>query len=232
VDDIAVNGSDVAATTGDQDWRVAWYPPPGPPPGTRHGAEAVCVPGDRIVLVSRDGGQRSGPDDPRGCGSALSPNVRRGRDLCVGPLTRYPGTGSTVAGMRTGQVAEQAGVNVQTLRYYERRGLLPEPARRESGYRVYGPDAVHTVRFIKRAQELGFGLSDAESLLGLAAGGPESCDAARDLADEKIAELDRRISDLVAMRESLGRLAATCAKPRAQRECPLLQSIQEAADAH
>jgi DNA-binding transcriptional MerR regulator len=132
--------------------------------------------------------------------------------------------------MRTGQVAEQAGVNVQTLRYYERRGLLPKPARRESGYRVYGPDAVHTVRFIKRAQELGFDLGDAESLLALAAGGPESCGAARELADEKIAELDRRIADLLAMRDSLGRLAATCAKPRAERECPLLQSIQEAAD--
>lgn len=131
--------------------------------------------------------------------------------------------------MRTGQVAEQAGVNVQTLRYYERRGLLPQPVRGESGYRVYGPDAVRTVRFIKRAQELGFGLREAESLLTLADGGPESCDAARLLADEKIAELDRRIADLRAMRESLGRLAATCTKPRSERECPLLHSIEEAA---
>jgi ADP-ribose pyrophosphatase YjhB (NUDIX family) len=55
MDDIAVNGGDLAATIGDQDWRVAWYPPPDPPPGTRHGAEAVCVTGNRIVLVSRDG---------------------------------------------------------------------------------------------------------------------------------------------------------------------------------
>jgi Hg(II)-responsive transcriptional regulator len=132
--------------------------------------------------------------------------------------------------MRTGEVAERAGVNVQTLRYYERRGLLPEPARGESGYRVYGPDAVSTVRFVKRAQELGFALRDAQALLALAAGGPESCDAARELADEKIAELDRRIADLHAMRDSLGRLVATCAKPRAERECPLLHSIQEAAD--
>lgn len=127
-------------------------------------------------------------------------------------------------------MAEQAGVNVQTLRYYERRGLLPEPSRRESGYRVYGPDAVHTVRFIKRAQQLGFDLSDAESLLALATCGPESCDAARELAEEKIADLDRRIADMTAMRDSMGRLAATCAKPRAERECSLLQSIQQAAD--
>jgi DNA-binding transcriptional MerR regulator len=60
--------------------------------------------------------------------------------------------------MWTGQVARRAGVNVQTLRYYERRGLLPEPARRDSGYRVYGGDAVRIVRFIKRAQEVGFSL--------------------------------------------------------------------------
>src|SRR5919199_6927108 len=99
--------------------------------------------------------------------------------------------------MRTGEVAAEAGVNVQTLRYYERRGLLPEPARRESGYRVYGPDAVRRVRFIKRAQELGFGLREAESLLALATGGPESCEAARELAETKVAELDRRIADLL-----------------------------------
>jgi len=130
--------------------------------------------------------------------------------------------------MRTGEVAAQAEVNVQTLRYYERRGLLPEPERQKSGYRVYGPDAVRTVRFVKRAQELGFGLRDAQALLALAGGGPPSCDAARELAREKIAELDRRIADLSAMRASLDRLAATCEKPRGQRECPLLESIEAA----
>jgi Hg(II)-responsive transcriptional regulator len=127
--------------------------------------------------------------------------------------------------MRTGELAAQAGVNVQTLRYYERRGLLPEPARRNSGYRVYGPEAVRIVRFVKRAQELGFGLREAETLLGLAAGGPESCDAARELAEDKMDELDRRIADLRAMRDSLHRLTTTCARPRADRDCPLLHAI-------
>ena len=131
--------------------------------------------------------------------------------------------------MRTGEVAAEAGVNVQTLRYYERRGLLPEPARRESGYRVYGPEAVRTVRFVKRAQDLGFGLREAETLLELAAGGPDACDAARELADEKIAELERRIADLQAMRDSLQRLVATCDLPREDRECPLLHAIEDAA---
>jgi DNA-binding transcriptional MerR regulator len=67
--------------------------------------------------------------------------------------------------MRTGQVARAAGVNLQTLRYYERRGLLPEPRRRDSGYRVCSSEAVSRVRFIKRAQELGFSLAEVEALL-------------------------------------------------------------------
>jgi DNA-binding transcriptional MerR regulator len=92
--------------------------------------------------------------------------------------------------MKTGQVAERAGVNVQTLRYCERRGLLPEPLRRDSGYRIYGREAVRVVRFIKRAQELGFSLDDVESLLDLAAGGPDGCAAAQRLARRRIAELD------------------------------------------
>jgi alkylmercury lyase len=133
--------------------------------------------------------------------------------------------------MKTGEVANEAGVNLQTLRYYERRGLLPEPPRRESGYRIYGPDAVRIVRFIKRAQELGFSLNEVESLLELADGGPDRCDDAQLLARQRVAELDRRISDLRAMRDSLQQLLATCSMPRAERECPLLQSIEEAAGA-
>jgi Hg(II)-responsive transcriptional regulator len=130
--------------------------------------------------------------------------------------------------MRTGEVAAEAGVNIQTLRYYEREGLLPEPPRRESGYRMYGPEAVRIVRFIKRAQELGFSLAEVESLLELAGGGPESCEAARALAEHRMAELEHRIADLTAMHDSLQRLVATCARPRSRRDCPLLESIERA----
>src|SRR5260221_1558413 len=127
--------------------------------------------------------------------------------------------------MRTGEVADKAGVSRQTLRYYERRGLLPEPDRRASGYRAYGPDAVSIVRFVKRAQELGFTLAEVEALLQLADGGPESCVAAHELATEKIAELDRKMAGLRTMRRALQRLAATCSRPRGDRDCPLLHSI-------
>lgn len=130
--------------------------------------------------------------------------------------------------MRTSEVATQARVNPQTLRYYERRGLLPEPERSVSGYRAYGPQAVRLVRFIKRAQDLGFTLGDVESLLHLAYGGPESCDTARELATAKIADLDARIADLQAMRSGLARLVQTCEQPRDRRECPILVEIGSA----
>jgi MerR family mercuric resistance operon transcriptional regulator len=122
-------------------------------------------------------------------------------------------------------VAGRARVNPQTLRYYERRGLLPAPQRSASGYRAYGPDAVRIVRFIKRAQDLGFLLDDVETLLHLADGGPDSCDAARELAIEKIGDLKSKIADLKAMRQALARLVETCDQPRDQRECPILAEM-------
>lgn len=129
--------------------------------------------------------------------------------------------------MRTAHAARQAGVNAQTLRYYERRGLLPEPARTGSGYRSYEPGAVRIVRFVKRAQELGFNLGDVEVLLELARGGPDSCAAVRALATEKIHDLEAKIAHLVAMRESLQSLVVTCERPRPDRECPLLHALDE-----
>jgi DNA-binding transcriptional MerR regulator len=122
-------------------------------------------------------------------------------------------------------VAARARVNPQTLRYYERRGLLPEPERSSAGYRAYGPGAVRIVRFIKHAQELGFTLDDVEMLLHLAGGGPDSCDAVRELATEKIRDLDARIADLHAMRAALARLVETCEHPQDRRECPILTEI-------
>jgi Hg(II)-responsive transcriptional regulator len=128
--------------------------------------------------------------------------------------------------MRTREVAERAGVNTQTLRYYERRGLLPDPPRSAAGYRIYPPSAVQVLRFVKRSQELGFTLAEVEELLGLADGGPESCEAARGLAQTHIAELDRKIADLQRMRASLATLVATCERPRADRSCPLLATLE------
>lgn len=128
--------------------------------------------------------------------------------------------------MRSSELAERAGVNVQTLRYYERRGLLPEPARLDSGYRAYGADAVRIVRFVRRAQKLGFSLEEIDTLLDLSAGGPESCEAASELATAKVAELDQKLASITAMRDCLLRLIDTCVLPRDRRECPLLHAIE------
>jgi Hg(II)-responsive transcriptional regulator len=130
--------------------------------------------------------------------------------------------------VRSSEVAAQAQVNTQTLRYYERRGLLPEPERTASGYRAYSVDAVRLVRFVKRAQQLGFTLNDIEELLHLAGGGPASCEAAKTMARTRIADLERRIQELAGMRDALVRLVDTCERPRKERDCPLLHEIETA----
>lgn len=118
--------------------------------------------------------------------------------------------------MRTGEVAERAGVNAQTLRYYERRGLLGRPPRSASGYRDYPASAV---------QELGFCLDEAAELVHLAEGGPRACASARARATARMGEIERRLADLQRMRDSLAELVATCDLPRDDRQCSLLDAL-------
>lgn len=129
--------------------------------------------------------------------------------------------------VRTNELAVRAGVNPQTLRYYERRGLLTPPRRSASGYREYPADALTRLRFIKRSQALGFSLDEAEELLHLADGGPTACDAARTLAASWLVDVEARLSDLVRMRDSLAELVTRCELPRANRACTLLQTLQD-----
>ncbi|MBO0730336.1 MAG: MerR family transcriptional regulator [Acidimicrobiaceae bacterium] len=128
--------------------------------------------------------------------------------------------------MRSSEAASQAGVNIQTLRYYERRGILPEPKRSDAGYRAYDAQAVRTVRFVKDAQQLGFSLEEIDALLELAAGGPRNCDAAKTMANDKIVQLEAKISSLSAMCDSLRQLVATCDRRPSKRECPLLGATE------
>lgn len=130
--------------------------------------------------------------------------------------------------MRTSEVAAQAHLNSQTLRYYERHGLLSKPARTPSGYRDYGDDAVRVVRFVKRAQQLGFTLDDIDDLLHLADSGPDSCDEATAMARSGIDDLQLRIDELAGMRDALARLIETCGESRAERQCPILHDIETA----
>jgi DNA-binding transcriptional MerR regulator len=127
--------------------------------------------------------------------------------------------------MTIAEVAAKSGVRVETLRYYERRGLLGTRGGAPSGSREYADDAVRVVGFIKRAQELGFTLADIRVLLGLAAAGPGTCGEVRALASAKIHDLDSRIAALRAMRHSLDTLVKNCDPRETERECSLLASI-------
>lgn len=157
--------------------------------------------------------------------------LRRISDGLPTALDLIPGYRVHADGVRTGEVAAQAHVNAQTLRYYERRGLLPQPERTHSGYRAYTAEAVRVVRFVKRAQQLGFTLDEIEELLHLAQGGPASCEDATAMARSRIADLQQRIDELVGMRDALTRLIDTCDQPHAERECPILQELESAAAA-
>ena len=131
-----------------------------------------------------------------------------------------------IVDMRTSQLAKRTGVNSETLRYYERRGLLEEPPRTPGGYRDYPAAAVERLRFIVRAKELGFTLEAINELLHLDTGGPDSCEAARALAEARRTDLDARIADLERMSDSISDLIATCDLPRADRSCALLDAIK------
>jgi Hg(II)-responsive transcriptional regulator len=128
--------------------------------------------------------------------------------------------------MRIGDVSAKAGVNIQTLRYYERRGLLPEPARGSSGYRLYDPETVRLVRFIKRAQELGFTLREIEELIELRQS-PRRGGEVRALAATKVEDIERRIRQLKAMRKALGGLVAACDCDGGTLACPIIEALDD-----
>ncbi len=131
--------------------------------------------------------------------------------------------------MRIGEVASQAAVNVQTLRYYERRGLVQPSRRSRSGYRVYDPEAVRRVQFIKRSQELGFTLHEIESLLELREGTGHCADV-RAAAQSKIVDIEERVRGLEGMRRALQVLVDSCESEGSERHCPLLEDLEPEAE--
>ena len=124
-----------------------------------------------------------------------------------------------------GQVAEAAEVNIQTIRYYERRGLFPKPRRTPSGYRQYAEDAVGRIRFIKHAQELGFSLQEIQELLGQRVQHGAACDAVERKTRTKIEIVEQKIRDLQRMRRTLEQLAEACTARRPTDECPILEAL-------
>lgn len=124
-----------------------------------------------------------------------------------------------------GQVAKAANVHVETLRYYERRGLVPKPPRSPSLYRHYPEDTVPRVQFVKRAQELGFSLREIRALLSLRAAPKARCADVKGRAETKIEEIDAKIRALQAMRRALTRLVSQCDGRLPVSACPILESL-------
>lgn len=124
-----------------------------------------------------------------------------------------------------GTLAQRGGVHVETIRYYQRRGLLQEPTKPGRGFRQYTSDAVKRVRFIKRAQALGFTLGEIEGLLTLDEG--KACSETRKLAVHKLELIDEKISDLSQIKKALSRLVRACGTSSAGSPCPIIRLLAD-----
>lgn len=129
-----------------------------------------------------------------------------------------------------GNVARQSGVGVETVRFYEREGLLEQPARKQSGYRQYDPEAIARLRFIKQAKRLGFTLREIKELLALRLDPGAARAQVRQQAVAKIADIDQRIDELKRMKQALAPLIRACDGKGSVAGCPILEGIENACD--
>ena len=128
-------------------------------------------------------------------------------------------------GLTIGEVAKRAKVCIETLRYYERQGLVACPPRSMSNYRLYPAETVRRVQFIKRAQHLGFSLKDIAELLALRAKPAARCADVRERALAKINDIEEKLRALQAMKSALVKLVAACAGDSPITDCPILESL-------
>lgn len=130
-----------------------------------------------------------------------------------------------------GKVADQAGVGVETIRYYEREGLLPKPARLASGYRQYEPDTIDRLRFIRHAKELGFSLDQVRELLSLRlvpsmqAMDDQACEEVHAIAQSKLVDVDERIRKLQRIQKTIRKLCRDCEAGKPTDACPILRAL-------
>lgn len=124
-----------------------------------------------------------------------------------------------------GKAAKSAGVGVETIRFYERQGLIDQPHQPHSGYRRYGPEILRRIRFIQRAKGLGFSLREVSELLALRVKRTGSCAAVRSHALSKIEDIDAKIAALQSIRSALLRLSEACAQPGPRLDCPILDAL-------
>ena len=126
-----------------------------------------------------------------------------------------------------GKVARLAGVGVETIRFYEREGLIEEPPRWPSGYRRYPEETVARIRFIRRAKELGFSLKEIKELLELRLDPEATCGDIRRRAYKKISDIEKRIAMLQKMKAALETLTAACRGGGPINECPILEALED-----
>lgn len=126
-----------------------------------------------------------------------------------------------------GQVARQAGIGVETVRYYEREGLIPPPPRSASGYRHYPADSVRRLAFIRQAKALGFSLTDIRELLALKADPEASSEPVKQLAQAKLSEIREKIATLQRMQATLEHLVNECPGHVPTAECPILDALSD-----
>lgn len=137
---------------------------------------------------------------------------------------------TTTNQMLIGTLAEAAGVRVETVRFYEREGLLPEPPRSASGYRLYDADTLRRLRFIRSAKDLGFTLAETKELLELRVTDTNGCDEVAARTRRKIARVDVRIRELRRIRRSLQELVRACDENEQTGECPILDALDHELD--
>ena len=124
-----------------------------------------------------------------------------------------------------GRLAKRAEVNIETIRFYERRGLMPKPLRRESGYRQYSDADIARLRFIRRAKELGFSLKEILELLSLRVDPDTTCGDIKRRAEVKIVDMEEKIKALQRMKKALTKLASTCRGRGPTTECPIIEML-------
>lgn len=129
------------------------------------------------------------------------------------------------ASLTIGAVAKRVGVPIDTTRYYEREGLLPQPQRRASGYRSYGDGAIAQLRFIRRAKNLGFTLEEIRDLLSLSQDRRKGPAAVKQRAQQRLVALDARITELQRLRDGLAQLVESCSGHGALEHCPILRAL-------
>jgi len=127
---------------------------------------------------------------------------------------------------KIGKAAQLAGVNKETIRYYERRNLIPEPDRMDSGYRLFSQRHIDQIRFIKRAQELGFTLSEIQDLLNLKMNEGTTCSEIKQEAEQKYQDVISKIEDLQRIKKTLTDLIDSCTGNGPKGDCPILEALE------